>query len=61
MQIVTDHLTVADQILFRDAYESAPDVFDPGEFLSDSVPDIDVLVEHYTSIWLKDFQNNITR
>ncbi len=56
MQIVTNHLSVDDQALFRDSYISAPDIFDPVEFLSDILPNLEELTQQYFQIWLKDFQ-----
>ena len=58
MQIVEHHLSLEDQVLFRDAYLSAPDVFDAGEFLSDTLWDIEPLVEKYSDIWIEDFQKS---
>ena len=59
MQIVTKHLSPDDQILFRDSYISAPDIFDSSEFLSDILPDLDALIEEYFEVWLDDFQKGL--
>ena len=59
MQIVTRHLSTDDQVLFRDAYMSAPDIFDPVEFLSDILPDLDALTERYFHNWLEDFRSQL--
>ncbi len=59
MQIVTDHLWIDDQMLFRDCYRSWPDVFDSSEFLLDILPDLDLLIEQYFEIWLNDFQKQL--
>lgn len=58
-RILTHHLSTDDQALFRDAYLSAPDVFDPIEFLSDTLPDLDTLIERYFRAWLQDFQKTL--
>lgn len=59
MQIVTRHLSLDDQVIFRDAYLSAPDIFDPIEFLSDILPDFDNLVNTYFDMWLAEFGNSL--
>lgn len=59
MQIVTNHLDKDDQELFRDSYASAPDVFDPVEFLSDTIPEFDELIETYFEEWISDFKKNL--
>lgn len=60
-QIVTEHLSTDNQALFRDAYMSGPDVFDPIEFLMDMVPDFDSLVDTYFEEWLSDFNKNLKK
>ena len=45
MQIVTHHMSVDDQTLFRDSYISAPDIFDPVEYCEDILPDFYTLTE----------------
>jgi hypothetical protein len=59
MKIVSGHLSIEDQKLFRDAQMSAPDIFDPVEFLSDILPEYDALVETYFEAWIADFQKNL--
>jgi hypothetical protein len=60
MSIVTNCLQAEDQAFFRDAYLSAPDVFDPVEFLSDTLPDFDARVEEYFEKWISDFRSNLS-
>ncbi len=60
-RIVTDHLSEEDQKLFRDAYLSGPDIFDPVEFLTDTVPDFDTLVDQYFDLWLDWFYKNLQK
>lgn len=60
-RIVTDHLSPEDQTLFRDAYLSGPDVFDPIEFLMDRVPDFDMLVDRYFDRWLEGFDADLRK
>lgn len=55
-QIVSHHLSEDDQVLFRDSYASAPDIFDPVEFLSDLIPDFDTLVDQYFEQWIDNFK-----
>ena len=61
MQIVTNHLPTQEQVLFRDAYMSAPDVFDSVEFLADALPDFDELVEVYFTKWLAEFADSLSK
>jgi hypothetical protein len=55
MQMVTHDLSADDQVLWWDSYLSGPDVFDPVEFLIDSIPEFDARVDHYFDLWLSDF------
>lgn len=59
MKIVESHLSSDDQALFRDAYLSAPDVFDAVEFLSDSIVNLDSLLEQYGTMWFDNFNKNL--
>ena len=59
MHIVTKHLSPDDQILFRDSYMSGPDIFDSSEFLSDILPDLDLLIDEYFEVWLDVFQKQL--
>lgn len=61
MKIVTSDLSLDDQSLFRDALQSAPDIFDPGEFLEEALPNFEALQEKYFKIWLSDFTKNLTK
>jgi hypothetical protein len=59
MRLVSEQLSPDDQVLFRDAYLSAPDVFDPVEFLMDMIPEFDTLVERYFGEWCDTFQRGL--
>jgi hypothetical protein len=52
-------LSKDDRDLFRDAYMSAPDIFDADEFLSERVSDYDNQVDIYFDKWLNNFQNSL--
>lgn len=56
--IAVDLLSKEDRELFRDAYLSAPDIFDADEFLSEYVPNYDNEVDKYFDKWLENFKNN---
>lgn len=59
LRIISHHLSVDDQVLFRDSYMSAPDIFDPVEFLSDILPELDNLIDRYFDIWLIEFDKKL--
>jgi hypothetical protein len=59
MRLVGEQLSPDDQVLFRDAYLSAPDVFDPVEFLMDMIPEFDTLVDRYFDEWCNTFQQGL--
>lgn len=61
MRLVSEQLSPDDQVLFRDSYLSAPDVFDPVEFLMDMIPEFDTLVERYFDEWLDGFSANLSK
>jgi hypothetical protein len=52
-------LSQEDKDLFRDAYLSAPDIFDTDEFLSERITNYDNEVDKYFKIWLNDFKNSL--
>ncbi len=57
--IAADLLSQEDKDLFRDAYLSAPDIFDTDEFLSERITNYDNEVDKYFKIWLNDFKNSL--
>lgn len=59
MKVIANHLPSDDQALFRDAYLSAPDIFDPVEFLNEILPDLDILVDQYFDLWLIEFNKKL--
>jgi hypothetical protein len=59
MRLVSEQLSPDDQALWRDAYLSAPDVFDPMEFLMDMIPEFDMLIEQYFDDWCDTFQQGL--
>lgn len=60
--IASELLSKEDKDLFRDAYLSAPVIFDADEFLSERVSNYDNEVDKYFDKWLenlkKGFKNN---
>lgn len=61
MQIVTHHLSTEDQVFFRDAIVHSSDIFDPAEFLFDTLPDFDALVDSYFEKWISNFSKNLSK
>lgn len=57
--IASDLLSKDDKDLFRDAYLSAPDIFDADEFLSQRITNYDNEVDKYFDKWLKIFNNSL--
>jgi hypothetical protein len=57
--IASDLLSKDDKDLFKDAYLSAPDIFDADEFLSERVENYDKQVDLYFNKWLNNFQNSL--
>lgn len=58
-KIAVDLLSKDDRDLFRDAYLSAPDIFDADEFLSERVENYDKQVDLYFEQWLDSFKNSL--
>jgi len=54
--IINDLLSKDDKELFRDAYLSAPDIFDVDEFLSERISNYDMEVDKYFDKWIKMFK-----
>lgn len=57
--IASDLLSKDDKDLFRDAYLSAPDIFDADEFLSQRITNYDNEVDKYFDKWLEIFNNSL--
>lgn len=57
--IASELLSKEDRDLFRDAYLSAPDIFDADEFLSERVNDYDKEVDKYFDKWLEKFTQSL--
>jgi hypothetical protein len=57
--IAADLLSRDDQDLFRDAYLSAPDIFDADEFLSERISNYDTQVHIYFENWLINFKKSL--
>lgn len=57
--IASDLLSSDDKQLFRDAYMSAPDIFDADEFLSENVQNYDREVDKYFEKWLENFKKSL--
>jgi len=59
INIASDILKKEDKELFRDAYLSAPDIFDADEFLSERIGNYDKYVDRYFDYWLEKFKKNL--
>ena len=59
MQLVTKHLSQEDQELYRDAYITAPDVFDTFEFLDEKIPQIEYKIDTYFEEWSQKFRTDL--